>query len=136
VVCRSSEPLQPSWRNFLIPLGDGIAGAAFQRRSIVPWAKQASGTAFIKPTPNPGVELRTILAVSVYHPREQDKPRPSAWGTIGVVSFGSSSPASKVPQLLNRQLSAEAAEMLKILRGLAQAHVYDIVTALGQPAAS
>ena len=134
VARRSSVPLKPNWRNFLIPLGVGIAGAAFQRRSIVPWAKETSGSLFINPVPNPnGVELRTILAVPLYHPHEQDNSRPSPWGTIGVISFGSSSPASKVPLLLNQELSVEAKEMLTILRGLAQAHVYDMVTALGQP---
>ena len=116
VARRSSEPLKPNWRDFLIPLGDGIAGAAFQRRCIVPWAKETSGSVFIKPVPNPnGVEVRTILAVPVFHPREQDKPSP--WGTIGVVSFGSSSPASKIPLLLNRKLSPEVEEMLKICKG-------------------
>jgi hypothetical protein len=133
--CWNSEGLQPNWRDFLIPLGDGIAGAAFQRRSVVTWAKQANGTVFIKPIPDleAGAELQAILAVPVYHPHEQDKPRPSPWGTIGVVTFGSSSPASKVAQLLNQRLSPADENTLKILRGLAQAHVYDIVTALGQP---
>lgn len=138
VVCRRLGPLEPNWRDFLIPLGDGIAGAAFLRRSVVLWAKETSGSVFIKPMPNPNstVEMRTTLAVPVYHPREQDKPRPSPWGTIGVVSFASSSPASKIPRLLNRELSAEVAEMLTILRGLAQAHVHDMVTARGQPTSS
>jgi hypothetical protein len=136
--CRNSQPPHQNWRDFLIPLGDGIAGAAFQRRSIVPWAMQGGGTPFIKPIPNPNfeVELRSILAVPVYHPQEQDKPRPSPWGTIGVVSFASSSPASKIPRLLNKKLSPEDDETLTILRGLAQSHVYQMITALGQPMSS
>jgi hypothetical protein len=70
VARRSSQPPHQDWRQFSIPLGDGIAGAAFQRRSIVPWAKQVSGTMFIKPVPDPTltVELRMILAVPIYHP--------------------------------------------------------------------
>lgn len=136
VVRWSSQLPHPDWRQFSIPLGDGIAGAAFQRRSIVPWAKEISGKMFIKPVPDPtlAVELRTIIAVPIYHPKEEDKPRPSPWGTIGVISFGSSSPASKIPPLLNRDLSPDDEEMLKILRGLGQAHVHKMITALGQPA--
>jgi hypothetical protein len=134
VAHRGSSPPHPNWRGFSMPLGDGIAGAAFQRRSTVPWAKQNLVTTFIKPLPDPnaGVELRNILAVPIYHPIEQDKSRPSPWGTIGVVAFGSASTASKIAPLLNPELSPEAQDMLKILRALGQAHVYDMVTALGQ----
>jgi len=53
-----------------------------------------------------------------------------------VVSFGSSSPASKIPPLLNLTLLKADEEMLTNLRGLAQSHVHDIVTALSQPASS
>lgn len=136
VACRGSERPSPNWRDFVIPLGDGIAGAAFQRRSIVPWAKHVSGSPFIKPIVNPAspVELRAILAVPVYHPMEQDKPRPSPWGTIGVVAFGSASTASKVPPLVKGDLSEENQEKLTILRAVAQSHIYGMVTALGQPA--
>jgi 3',5'-cyclic AMP phosphodiesterase CpdA len=132
----SSQQPHPDWRQFTIPLGDGIAGAAFQRRSIVPWAQQAGGTIFIKPVPDPTlpIELRAILAVPIYHPREQDERQPSPWATIGVVCFSSSSPASKISLLLNQDLAREDEEMLKILRGLAQAHVHGMLTALGQPA--
>lgn len=120
------------WRNFLIPLGDGIAGAAFQQRSILPWAADSSGSMFTKPIPNPfaDIEMRAILAVPVFHPAEQNKARPSPWGTIGVVSFGSSSTATKVPQLLNRPLAKEDEEMLTDLRGIAQAHVHKIIQIL------
>lgn len=135
VARRSTHPLHKDWRKFRVPLGDGIAGAAFQRRSIVPWSEQSNGTIFIKPIPDPTlpVELRTILAVPIYHPKVQDDRRPSPWGVIGVVSFGSSSPASKISTLLNRNLGPQDEEKIKILRGLAQSHVYKMITALGQP---
>jgi hypothetical protein len=131
----ASGGLTPSWRDFLVPLGDGIAGAAFQQRSILPWAKDTIGSVFTKPVINDhaDVETRALLAVPVYHPAQQDERRPSPWATIGVVSFGSSSLASKVPALLNSTLSTENAKMLTILRGLAQAHVHDILTTLGHP---
>lgn len=138
VARRSSLPLHEDWRKFQVPLGDGIAGAAFQRRSIVPWAEQSNGTIFIKPIPDPtlAVALRTILAVPIYHYRVQDERQPSPSGTIGVISFGSSSPASKISTLLNRSLAPQDEQKLKILRGLAQSHVHRMITALGQPALS
>ncbi|VIO64956.1 3',5'-cyclic adenosine monophosphate phosphodiesterase CpdA [Bradyrhizobium ivorense] len=135
VARRSSHPLHDDWRKFQVPLGDGIAGAAFQRRSIVPWAEQDNEAIFIKPIPDPTlpVELRTILAVPIYHHGVQDDRQPSPSGAIGVISFGSSSPASKISTLLNRSLTPQDEEKLKILRGLAQSHVHKMITALGQP---
>ncbi|MET0678135.1 MAG: metallophosphoesterase [Bradyrhizobium sp.] len=135
VMRRSSRPDEPDWRAFSIPLGDGIAGAAFLRRCIVPWAEQDDSDAFIKPVPNPALkdDLKTILAIPVYHPDEEEKPRPSPWSTIGVLSFGSSSPASKIPPLLNQLLSMKDKDMVRILRGLAQSHVHEIIAILSQP---
>jgi predicted phosphodiesterase len=135
VMRRSSRPDEPDWRQFSIPLGDGIAGAAFLRRSIVPWAEQDDSNSFIKPVPNPVLQddLKTILAIPIYHPEEEEKSRPSPWGTIGVLSFGSSSPASQIPPLRNHPLSTADKEMLQILRGLAQSHVHEIISVLSRP---
>jgi hypothetical protein len=115
---------------FEIPLGDGLAGAAFQQRLTLPWAQNADILPFIAPVPYPGEppnQFRTMLAVPVYHPAEQDEPRPSPWSAICVVSFGSSSLASKIPALLNRTLAPESKTLIKAVRALCQAGVSDIL---------
>jgi len=102
-----------------VGLANGIAGAAFLMRLIMPWATQHSRTGFLKPTPggNPDGNFQAILAVPLFHPSEQKGPRPSPWGTIGVVRIGSSSLKCAVPRLLNRVLSCEDKEMMKLLSG-------------------
>jgi 3',5'-cyclic AMP phosphodiesterase CpdA len=124
---------------FGIPLGDGLAGAAFQQRLTLPWAHNANALPFIVPVPYPGEPtnpFRTMLAVPVYHPAEQNEHRPSPWAAICVVSFGSSSLASKIPPLLNQTLTAESNKLIKAIRGLCQAGVNDILQTLHGGAAA
>ena len=118
---------------FGIELGNGLAGAAFQQRLTLPWAENTGGLPFVAPVPYPGEPLnlfRTMLAVPVYHPIEQDEPRPSPWSAICVVSFGSSSLASKIPTLVD-QTSSPSNELFNAVRSLCQAGVSDLLATLG-----
>jgi hypothetical protein len=123
------------WRNFEIPLGKGIAGAAFVHRGIIPWMK--GWNTHFRPHLFPGasVELRCMLSVPVYHRDVENHTFPSPWGTIGVVSFGSSALATQIPALLS-PLSPGNSDMLTLLRGYSQAHVHEILRHLGGPRAS
>lgn len=67
---------------------------------------------------NPDDDFQAILAVPLFHPREQDHPQPLPLGTIDVECFSSSSPASKVPRLLNEVLSLENQEIMAVQRGV------------------
>ena len=124
------RPLSP---DFQIDLGAGIAGAAFQQRRILPWGTWARRS-YIEPVPHPvyegepRVDLINLLAVPVYHSDVQDLKRPPPWGTIGVVSFGSSSEASRIAAL--NQQTGQSNELRRALRGLAQTHVLAIVECL------
>jgi hypothetical protein len=136
VLSRRSWSADPPLVPFEIKLGEGIAGAAFVQRRIVPWAETASGPQFIKPVPNPEEadmsipQFRTMLAVPTYHTSEENSPRPSPWSAIAVVSFGSSSDASKIPPMLNQPLSKESEELLRYVRALSQACVHEILQVL------
>ena len=83
----SSKPSSDRWQECSVGLGDGIAGAAFLKRGVVPWAAHDAGAGAKKPVlvENPDGDWQTIVGMPVFHPWEQDKERPSLWGTIGVV---------------------------------------------------
>ena len=133
-----------SWSNspirgdFRIPLGDGIAGAAFLQRRSISWAaERPDQSPFIQPVRFPeesadsDTEPKTHLAVPIYHESVQNESRPSPWSVIGVVSFGSSSMASKIPALCHRDLDPDSDERVKAVRLMAQAVVYKILATLG-----
>jgi len=118
VARRSSQPPREGWQ-FSVGLGNGISGAAFLKRVIVPWAKDHR-TAFARPDQeeNPD-DLHAMLAAPLFHPVQYRQAVPSPSGTIGVVCFSSPSPSCKVPDLLNEVLSGEAREMTNLLNGVA-----------------
>lgn len=136
VLSRQSWSTERVPTNFEIPLGEGIAGAAFQQRRIVPWTETSAGSPFIKPVDYPqgaegaAIRMRAHLAVPVYHASVQDEPRPSPWSAIGVVSFSSSSFAPKIAALCNPSLDDASKDMVREVRALAQSHVVAILDAV------
>jgi len=77
-----------------------------------------------------------MLAVPVFHPLDQNRLRPSPWGTIGVVRFNSSSRTSEIPRFLSKIPSREVRQAMTVLRGWAEAHVQKLVAALGETSPS
>jgi hypothetical protein len=116
-----------SWRDdplpfeFTIPLGGGIAGAAFQQRRSIAWSEAATEISLIRPEPHPDshdLKLRNVLALPVYHDSVKDDRQPPPSGAIGVVTIGSSSDASPVAALTAD--NGDAQERRNELRRLAQ----------------
>jgi 3',5'-cyclic AMP phosphodiesterase CpdA len=105
VLSHRSWSSKPWPLSFVIPLGDGVAGAAFQQRRIIPWGSGVGPDSLIEPVddvPRPDerrVVMKHILAIPLYHPTMADHERPPPWATIGVLSFGSSSDASRLADL-------------------------------------
>ncbi|MCL2716727.1 MAG: metallophosphoesterase [Alphaproteobacteria bacterium] len=132
VASRSSKPSKDGSQECFVGLGDGIVGAAFVRRAIVPWAADDVERASCKPVPeeNPDGDWQTIVAVPVFHPWEQQKESPSLWGGIGVVCVSLSSPASRILELLNDVLLPEEEEMASRLRMLTHIRVHEMITEL------
>ena len=131
VFWESFDHLTPDWRDFNIPLGDGISGASFLQRLVIPWAEHADRGVFVKPVPLAGNVWRTMLAIPVFHSAEQDKEQPSPSATIGIVSFGSSDLDTKIPAFF--EPSGEDAKLLRLLRGMTQAIVLKTIEILRRP---
>jgi hypothetical protein len=129
----SSEPLA---REFAIPLGAGIAGAAFQQRRIVPWIASYNTSPFLQPVPYPWEpegeppDLGGVLAVPVYLHALSEEKRPPPWATIGVVCFTSSARGGRIAELCNRKLTGENEALLREVRALSQSHVRAILETL------
>ncbi|WP_158801079.1 metallophosphoesterase [Acidisoma sp. L85] len=121
----------PGWKDFVIPLGDGIAGACFLQRRPIPWESHADRGVFVRPVPLAGNVSRTMLAIPVFHRDEQDKDRPSPLATIGVLSFGSSDLDTKVPDFFRP--TVQNAHLLLLLRAIAQGIVYETIEVLRAP---
>jgi hypothetical protein len=120
------------WPEFMVPLGAGIAGAAFLQRRAVVWSRGYAHESLIQPVPHPHgkdedpVLLEEVVAQPIYHERFQDEQRPPPWATIGVVVVGSDSPASRVRKLMFDDTEAkELAADIRINAQLAAAKVVD-----------
>jgi 3',5'-cyclic AMP phosphodiesterase CpdA len=119
--------------HFEIPLGDGVVGAAFQQRRLLPWGQWADES-LIEPVPRPAVagetpvRPRNLVAVPIYHPDRQDDRRPPPWATIGALSFGSSLKGSPISELNKQTPKAEARR--RVLRSVVQTQVVGIIEKL------
>lgn len=129
VLSRRSWTTAPMRKDFVIPLGAGIAGVAFQQGRIIPWAKEKIGSPFIRPVPyvetdgEPTVDMRTILAIPIFHITQHQVDRPPPWSCVGVVTFGSNSDASRIPELFESPTDDEILDIVVGARGLAHASV-------------
>jgi 3',5'-cyclic AMP phosphodiesterase CpdA len=127
---------QPSRSNFSIPLGSGIAGAAFLQRRIIPWGRQWTNDPLIEPVMLPDSDpasetenqMVNIVALPVYHRALRDERRPPPWATIGVVCMSSSSYGSRITELADDGPKAE--KKLLSLRTSAQIQAELILAAL------
>lgn len=136
VLSKRTWTSKPHNSSFVIPLGCGIAGVAFQQGLIIPWVKGETDSPFVRPEPYDTEEeeeleakMRTILAIPIFHASQHHLGRPAPWSCIGVVSFRSSSDASKIPQLLG-PLTHDITDVVLVARGLAHAAIDAILNCL------
>jgi 3',5'-cyclic AMP phosphodiesterase CpdA len=135
VLSRHSWSGEQMPRTFEMPYGDGVGGAAFQQRRIVAWSHDPAiskpfGSALITPLNYPppaegAVDMKSVLALPVYHFGSEDGRRPSPSLAIGVVTIGSSSYASPIRGMSDKQRS--------LLRGAAQIQVDHMIRAVMGP---
>ncbi|MGK9339804.1 metallophosphoesterase family protein [Sinorhizobium meliloti] len=135
VLSKRTWTSKPHNSNLVIPLGCGIAGVAFQQGLIIPWVKGETDSPFVRPEPydteddEPDAKMRTILAIPIFHASQHHLGRPAPWSCIGVVSFRSSSDASKIPQLLG-PLTHDITDAVLVARGLAHAAIDAVLNCL------
>jgi hypothetical protein len=138
VLSRHSWSAEQLPRSFTMPYGDGVGGAAFQQRRIVAWSEQPvagnparSARALITPVTYPpptegAINMVNVLALPVYHSGNEDDRQPSPWTAIGVVTISSSSYASPIRGMGDRQR--------RLLRAAAQTQMDQMVQAVMGPA--
>jgi len=97
--------------NFSLPLGDGVGGAAFKQRRTLMYAygqlrHLPGGDAYRGPDQGgDGFPYEVLLSTPVFHPRERDVALDRRGAlpddTVGVISFGSTSPGSGLLKLVD-----------------------------------
>lgn len=123
--------------SFGVPLGVGVAGAAFRQRDVLAWGADPDSDSLIKPTPT-GLPARRVLALPIYHWRELRPPEihldtePGA--LIGVVTLGSDAIDSRIAECQGD--NEKAKKLGQSAQGLAQRAVIQILGLLARPKTS
>jgi predicted phosphodiesterase len=102
-----------------VPLGGGVAGAAFLQRRILAWDDDPNSQSLIRPVPAVAVAPKHVLALPIYYQGKDPsgelrlETRPGA--IIGVVTLGSDGIASGIIECAGedetaREISQEAQE--------------------------
>jgi hypothetical protein len=123
--------------SYEVPLGGGVAGAAFLQRQIITWKNDPNSKSLIKPVSSGALNSRWVLALPIFHQQadasgllKQDT-RPSA--VLGVITVGSDNDASKIsdcepnPEDPNDKTGEEIGQEAQ---GFAQECVFDIIDIL------
>jgi hypothetical protein len=110
-----THPPVTSHASLKLPLGEGVAGAAFLSRQVLAWEDDPHSDTLIKPKPLPawGLPARHVLALPIYHQAPltgQLNLEPGA--VIGVVTLGSGAAGSKIVELQDDEEKAVQAQLL------------------------
>ncbi|MEA2884477.1 MAG: hypothetical protein QOH32_3733 [Bradyrhizobium sp.] len=127
--------------SYELPLGEGLAGAAFLGRRILAWVDDPGSDSLIRPQPD-NLNSKRVLALPIFYQEEvtveggakefRSDTRPGA--LIGVVTFGSNNIASRI---LECQAENKAGgEKGRVAQKLAQSSVFEILNALFRKPAS
>src|SRR5437899_2779433 len=60
--------------SFKVPLGGGVAGAAFLQRRVVAWGKHPDSDSLIRPVPLPGLDAGYVLALPIVYRQHGTEP--------------------------------------------------------------
>jgi predicted MPP superfamily phosphohydrolase len=127
----SSGPLPQG--SYEVPLGGGVAGAAFLQRRIVAWKNDPASRSLIKP-PSDSLHSRWVLALPIYYQainkdgKLELETQPGA--LIGVVTLGSNEISSQISECYKEDATAK--EIGQEAQELAQKYVFGILENLSQ----
>jgi predicted MPP superfamily phosphohydrolase len=79
-----------------VPLGGGVAGAAFLQRSVLAWGKDPDSDTLIRPVPLPGLDAQYILALPIFYRRRGGRLVFDPGAVIGVVTVASDAQGSHI----------------------------------------
>jgi hypothetical protein len=121
--------------SYKLPLGEGVAGAAFLGRRILTWLNDPNSGSLIKPQPD-HLNSQWVLALPIFYQEEQNvkggkaelkmETRPGA--LIGVVTLGSDNRSSGISECYGEDKAAE--ETGQVAQQVAQSSVFEILNVL------
>jgi DNA repair exonuclease SbcCD nuclease subunit len=138
--------LLPALRNgpipagsYEVPLGGGVAGAAFLQRQIIAWKNDPKSKSLIKPASSGALNSHWVLALPVFH---QGGPEASGnkldtepGAVLGIVTLGSDNAASHISDCEPNErdpTDKSGEEIGQEAQKLAQQCVFDILKVLGE----
>ena len=124
-----------------VPLGGGVAGAAFLQRQIIAWKNDPKSKSLIKPASSGALNSHWVLALPLFHqggPEASGEKLDTEPGAVlGVVTLGSDNAASHISDCEpnERDLTDKSGEEIgQEAQKLAQECVFDILKMLGETA--
>ncbi|KRR03750.1 metallophosphoesterase family protein [Bradyrhizobium valentinum] len=125
--------------SYEVPLGGGVAGAAFLQRQIIAWKNDPNSKSLIKPPSSGALNSHWVLALPVFHqggPDATGKELDTEPGAVlGVITLGSSSAASKISDCEPNEddpTDKSGEEIGQEAQKLAQECVFDILNIIGK----
>ncbi|HEY4987531.1 MAG TPA: metallophosphoesterase [Bradyrhizobium sp.] len=125
--------------SYQVPLGGGVAGAAFLQRKIIAWKNDPNSKSLIKPASSGALNSHWVLALPVFHEGGPDgsgdelDTQPGA--VIGVVTLGSNNAASRICDCEPNEKDPDDKTGEKLgqdAQKLAQDYIFDILDILGE----
>lgn len=116
-------------KSFSVPMGRGIAGAAFLQGKVLAWGKGADRESLIRPVPLPGIDPHYVLALPIFYPGDFGLVVKTG-AVIGVVTVASDSPGSRISDC--RGDTEQAAKRRTEVQLGAQAVVMEILERLSR----
>jgi 3',5'-cyclic AMP phosphodiesterase CpdA len=128
--------------SYELPLGEGVAGAAFLGRQILAWVNDPKSGSLIKPQPD-NLNSQWVLALPIFYQEEKQgkdgaagelklETRPGA--LIGVVTLGSDNISSLISECYGEDEAAKKKGQVAQL--VAQSSVFEILNVLSRSPAS
>lgn len=124
--------------SYEVPLGGGVAGAAFLQRQIIAWKNDPNSKSLIKPASSGALNSHWVLALPVFHqggPDATGKDLDTEPGAVlAVITLGSSNAASHISDCEPNKddpTDKSGEEIGQEAQKLAQECIFDILKILG-----
>ncbi|MET4425080.1 metallophosphoesterase [Bradyrhizobium sp. 956_D2_N1_5] len=129
----------PADKTYDVPLGGGVAGAAFLQRQIIAWKNDPKSKSLIRPASSGALNSKWVLALPVFHQGGPDATggeldtEPGA--VLGVITLGSDNEASNISDCEPNESDendTSGEEIGQEAQKLAQQCVFDMLQIIGQ----
>ncbi|WP_439407817.1 metallophosphoesterase family protein [Bradyrhizobium sp. DASA03076] len=125
--------------NYQVPLGGGVAGAAFLQRQIIAWKNDPNSKSLIRPASSGALNSHWVLALPVFHQggrnAKGDELDTEPGAVLAVITLGSDSAASRISECAPNDDDPKgeiAKEIGQDAQILAQQCVFDMLRIIGK----